>query len=290
MPKLQKRSLRPLHGGLLAILMLVLLILARCGPRHDQTATVAAIAAGQTVPVLMYHHLLPKSSPNTVKDQGIVCYVEDFADQLDWLQKNGYHTISTDELEAFLYEGAVLPEHPVMLTFDDGYLSNYRYAAPLLREYGFTAVIFPVTSRIAEEPVTVSPDGGIPQDRAAMQGCADVLEYASHTHELHRYTGSGRSALTDADTDTVRADLCRSLEVLATIPGSTDKVFAYPYGAFNDRVKTVLRENGVRMAFRASAGLLTRDCDPYALPRIPISHTVDMEDFARLLTTYTKAG
>ena len=46
----------------------------------------------------------------------------------------------------------------------------------------------------------------------------------------------------------------------------------------------MLRENGVRMAFRATAGRLTRDTDPYALPRIAVSYKVDIDKFAELLS------
>lgn len=275
---------RPLCWGILAILMFCLLVLARCQPRHDQVKTTAAIAAGQTVPVLMYHHLLPRNTDSPLKTNDIVTYTEDFAAQLGWLRDNGYHTISVDQLEAFLYEGAVLPEHPIMLTFDDGYMSNYVYAAPLLREYGFTAVIFTITSQIAQEGSAAAPDQAIPQTREMMEACQDVFTYASHTDNLHTAVGSGRSALTEADKAAAASDLHRSLDALAGIPGSTSRVFAYPYGFYNDRVKTMLRENGVRMAFRATAGQLTRDTDPYALPRIPISHKIDIDAFAELLS------
>lgn len=275
---------KPLCCGILAILMFCLLVLARCQPRHDQIKTTAAIAAGQTVPVLMYHHLLPRDTDSPLKSNNIVTFTEDFAAQLGWLRDNGYHTISVAELEAFLYEGAVLPEHPIMLTFDDGYMSNYVYAAPLLREYGFTAVIFTITSQIAQDGSASSADQAVPQTREMMEACQDVFTYASHTDNLHTATGSGRSALTDADPAAAAADLHRSLDSLAGIPGGNPRIFSYPYGFYNDRVKAVLRENGVRMAFRATAGQLTRDSDPYALPRIAISHKVDIEQFAELVS------
>ena len=275
---------KPLCCGILAILMFCLLVLARCQPRHDQVRSTAAIAAGQTVPVLMYHHLLPRDTNSPLKTNDIVTYTEDFAAQLRWLRENGYHTITVDELEAFLYEGAVLPEHPVMLTFDDGYMSNYVYAAPLLREYGFTAVIFTITSQIAQEGSAAAADQAIPQTKDMMEASQDVFTYASHTDNLHTAVGSGRSALTEADKTTAAADLHRSLDTLAGISGSTSRVFAYPYGFYNDPVKAMLRENGVRMAFRATAGRLTRDTDAYALPRIAVSYKVDIDKFAELLS------
>ena len=58
--------------------MFCLLVLARCQPRHDQVGGTAAIAAGQTVPVLMYHHLLPWDTNSPLKTNDIVTYTEGF--------------------------------------------------------------------------------------------------------------------------------------------------------------------------------------------------------------------
>ena len=63
---------KPLCCGILAILMFCLLVLARCQPRHDQVRSTAAIAAGQTVPVLMYHHLLPRDTNSPLKTNDLV--------------------------------------------------------------------------------------------------------------------------------------------------------------------------------------------------------------------------
>ena len=82
-----------------------------------------------------------------------------------------------------------------MLTFDDGYMSNYVYAAPLLREYGFTAVIFTITSQIAQEGSAAAADQAIPQTKDMMEASQDVFTYASHTDNLHTAVGSGPPAL-----------------------------------------------------------------------------------------------
>lgn len=109
-------------------------------------------------------------------------------------------------------------------------------------------------------------------DRETMEKCAPVFEFASHTHNLHRATGTGHSALTDADPAMLEKDLSASLDALRPFAGSTLTVFSYPYGFYNDRVVDALKARGIRIAFRATGGHLNRNSDRIPSPagRYPI--------------------
>lgn len=270
--------------ALCSVVLFILLILARC--HGSRPAAQNTAAAEKAVPVLMYHHLLKRAENTRYQGNDIVTYVEDFADQLAWLYKNGFQSITTAQLEAYLYEEGTLPEKPVLFTFDDGYLSNYVYAYPLLKQYGYTAVIFSVTGKIADAPAVFKPTLVQMLDGETMRECAPVFEFASHTHNLHTTSGGGRSALTDAGESDIRRDLRSSLDVLAGYPGHTATVFSYPYGFTNDKVAGVLKQEGIRLAFRATGGRLTRQSDPYSLPRQAVSYKVDLEDFQQFFSEY----
>ena len=56
-------------------------------------------------------------------------------------------------------------------------------------------------------------------------------------------------------------------------------MFSYPYGLYNDTVRSALACEEVRLAFRASSGVITRDSDPYALPRFPVDSSVSLSEF-----------
>lgn len=257
---------------LFAILLSMLL------SRMEESRKAAAIGTKQSVPVLMYHHLLSEKDGSKYNANDIVTFAEDFERQLGWLKENGYQSISPAQLVAWFYDGAAIPEKAVMLTFDDGYMSNFIYGYPLLKQYGFSAVIFSVTGKIAEQTVNFNPNQINMLDAASMQAGSDVFYYASHTHNLHTLHGK-HSALVDADAALVQQDLKESFAALQAFSSADVTVFSYPYGNYSDAVIDLLKQNGVQLAFRADKGTLTRDSNPYALPRFPVSHKISFETF-----------
>lgn len=289
-----KRRFNMTTCAILSVVLFVLLVLARCQGPNRPAGTTSTLWTDKTappsVPVLMVHHLLRREENTRYLGNDIVTYTEDFRDQLAWLSENEFTSISLTELEAYLYEDGPLPDRPVLITFDDGYLSNAVYGVPLLKEYGYTAVVFSVTGKIGNTPQTFDPASIQMLDAETMKKCAPVLTFASHTHALHTVTGSGRSALTDASREAVAADLAASLETLRAFPNHATQAFSYPYGFSNDKVKEVLREQGIRLAFRAVGGRLTRESDPLALPRWPVSYKVSMEKFQSYFADFFPQG
>ncbi|MEO6958631.1 MAG: polysaccharide deacetylase family protein, partial [Burkholderiaceae bacterium] len=96
----------------------------------------------QTVPVLMYHHVSPS-------DGMITTSPDNFERQLAWLRRHGYRSLTSDGFAGHL-AGDPTPPKSILITFDDGYLDNWVYAYPLLKRYGFNAMVFLVTSWIGE--------------------------------------------------------------------------------------------------------------------------------------------
>lgn len=80
--------------------------------------------------VLCYHHIVQEVLPKSLDT--IICLSE-FEDQMKFLYEHGYYTASLKDIEEFLYDKKKLPEKTVLITFDDGYESNYTYAYPVLK-------------------------------------------------------------------------------------------------------------------------------------------------------------
>ena len=258
---------------LLAITLFVLMVASRC---HDARA--ATMPKNAAVTVLMYHHLLPKAQAGRLSGNSIVTYVEDFEAQLDFLQEKGYKTVTPQAVEAFFYNHTPLPDKAVLLSFDDGYLSNAEYAYPLLKKRGMCATVFLVTGHLGEAGQVFSLAAVQMVDEKTIQKTADVFTYACHTDDCHTIQ-SGVAALCAASDRERAEDLKRCRAVISAIPGGCDTVLAYPYGAYNEAVKASVKAAGIRLAFRASEGVVTADSDVYALPRFPVDSGVSFAQF-----------
>lgn len=81
-------------------------------------------------------------------DYGLTVTPAQFSQQIGFLQSHGYTSISLNRLADDLLYGLPLPPRPVILTFDDGFLSEYQNAVPILAAANYTAVFFPCTGLI----------------------------------------------------------------------------------------------------------------------------------------------
>ncbi len=98
----------------------------------------------QSLPVLMYHYISRHANSIAVPPELFVRHCAAMRDA-------GWRGIGLDEAEAYLARGETLPAKSCLITFDDGYLDNYVYAWPILREHGHKGVVFAVTDRIEQE-------------------------------------------------------------------------------------------------------------------------------------------
>src|SRR4051794_10545976 len=88
---------------------------------------------GTALLALCYHNVEDREPDQTYLGVTTAKLVEQFA----WLQANGYHPVSVDQILAAHDGRAALPDKPVLLTFDDGYESFYRRAFPILKAFEY---------------------------------------------------------------------------------------------------------------------------------------------------------
>ena len=110
------------------------------------------------VPVLMFHSIgitgIPWAWAHLSEE------LELFEGILAGLANDGYQSVSLDDLYEHMSESKPLPDRPVVLTFDDGYLDNWVYAVPLLRKYGMRATVYVTPEFVPESgKVRKPPDG-----------------------------------------------------------------------------------------------------------------------------------
>lgn len=258
----------------LLIICSSLIILYTLGANEEVNAEELEYA--KKVPILMYHHLL-RSNENPYKDNNTVLSTESFEEQMKFLHDNNFSTITLSELEKFIKGEIQLKKNSILITFDDGYKSNYTYAYPVLKKYDFKASIFMITALIEDKTTTFNPNALQYLSWSEMKEAGEVFEYASHTNDLHKLENNKKSFLVVQPKEVVYNDLKKSKELLNTTS------FAYPYGQYNRETLEILESLGFKMAFTTRSGTVKPGNNMLKLKRYNISPNVDMKKFKKIV-------
>ena len=292
--------------------LLTLLVLANCMAiaMADTVARAPVfprplLAVAGSVTVLCYHEVR-----DDVRDYPDPFAVDSAAlvRQFAWLRENAYVPVRLDDIVAARSGGKPLPAKAVLLSFDDGYLSFYTRVYPLLREFGFPAVLGVVgkwieqpaqsAERYGEKGTVVGasfPTWGQLREMAA----SGLVEIASHTYDLHRgvpanpqgnlqpaATARIHHAASGAYEDDahwrarVRADLARNADLIERETGRRPRAIVWPYGSYNDELVRIAGELGMGIGLTLIDGINTPAVPLTALRRILIEHNPSLAEFA----------
>jgi peptidoglycan/xylan/chitin deacetylase (PgdA/CDA1 family) len=220
---------------------------------------------------------------------------ETFAEQMEYLAKAGYRTLSADEFLDFLRGQKKTPPHSVLITFDDGFLDNYVHAYPVLRQHRQRAVIFAVTGWIGDGPPRACADKSgnsslpaTPDHRACktaieagrtdevmlrwseidLMESSGVMEIHSHTHSHIRWDKQfGDPA---ARLAAVTEDLQRSQATLSSRLKRTSRHLCWPWGYTEPGYSAAAEAAGFAAEYLTAKGINTPGADPRRIARIVV--------------------
>jgi peptidoglycan/xylan/chitin deacetylase (PgdA/CDA1 family) len=166
------------------------------------------------VPIFMYHHI-------AISPIGSRYYVapQNFESHLKLLHDWGYQTISTSLLVQAITQGASLPPHPIIITFDDANADNYTNAFPIMKKYGFTGVLYVPYTYI-----------GVPNYLTVDQ----IHEMAAAGWEVGSHTLTHPSNFLVLSPAALRNEIVESRQKLEALLGLPILTFAYPFGENSD--------------------------------------------------------
>lgn len=217
-----------------------------------QAGAMAAPVQPKPVPVLMYHNITERGG----KGDALNVPAEVFEDHVRHLWCYGFSTITLEQLHDYLNGDDSLPANPLVITFDDGYISNYNLAMEPLKEYGFSAVVFMIGDRVGD-------DGYLDRDMLHSMQSSGVFDIQNHSLS-HLYN------LCMADKTTINTEVAQAGEQLNQILDKQVKFFCYPYGRYSQRLKQVLMDNGYLLAFTTQYGVVRQSDDPLELDRLRV--------------------
>jgi peptidoglycan/xylan/chitin deacetylase (PgdA/CDA1 family) len=216
---------------------------------------------GLTIPVLMYHNVGHGWGRYAVT-------MAAFREQMSWLRNNGYTTVTLPRVYRYIDGDGTLPRKPVVVTFDDGWASQWN-AALELRARGMVGVFFVM-------------GGGIGLSDAQLRR----MVAWGHEIEAHSMTHPDLTQLSDAR---LRTEVAGPKSVLESRLGVPIRYFAYPYGSYDARVLEAVADAGYRGGLAAWGGGYWTPDKRWAQPRIEIGGYATLHEFASLVRSATRA-
>ncbi|UXH80662.1 polysaccharide deacetylase family protein [Roseateles amylovorans] len=230
----------------------------------------------QTVTILCYHRV------GTVGGKMAVSPAN-FTAQMEWLARNNYRVLRLGQLSGYLEGREPLPPRSVVVTFDDGYESVYRYAFPVLRKLGLPATMFVYTDFIgAGDALSWSQ-----LQEMASSGVMDIQSHSkSHRNLIERAAGEGDERYAknlELETAGPRDLLEKRLPVQV-------RHYAYPYGDANEQVLDTLTRQKYSLAVTVNPGGNAFFAQPLMLRRTMIFGDHDLEAFKARLQSSRRIG
>ncbi len=217
------------------------------------------------VPVLLYHNI-----SNLVYDDGTVSPAV-FSAQMEWLYANGYRTLSANEVEGFVKDGA---GQAVMITFDDGYASFMDYAFPLLNEYGFKATINIIGRVIDSHVLLDNQEAALSWDECRFLMSSGLVDLGCRSYALHLPGG-----VLSVSYPAIEKDLMQFQERYLKELGRRCTIIAWPSGIYDTKCIEIARKAGFVYFLTSNEGYIGRRSAVSEIPRLNINGKLDLVSF-----------
>ncbi|EON88553.1 polysaccharide deacetylase family protein [Plesiomonas shigelloides] len=232
------------------------------------------------VPVITYHHILKDAENKYFKHTSTTTSDTVFHRQMKYLHDNNYSTISAQQLYSYLTMKSNIPAKAVLLTFDDGLQSVYRYAYPVLKAYKQKATVFVISSRVKKSPGPWDPNSLEFMSSSELSNSRDVFDIESHSHFLHRYDDNNDEPIIyKRNYHNIFKDIIVSRIRLKRY--NNINYFAYPFGAYTKTAVSALRNAGIKMAFTTIDGKVKPTDNLLLLKRLYVLRTDPEHAFAQ---------
>ena len=235
------------------------------------------------IPVMTYHHILRDEENTRFRHTSTPTSVRAFSNQMTWLRDQGYTTLTMYQLEGYVRNKINLPAKAVVLTFDDGLKSVNRYAYPILKEYGFKATAFIISSRIKRHPQKWAPKYLQFMSVSELEQMQDVFDIQSHTHFLHRVDDNHQPILLSRSYHVILFDFKRSRRDLSLFNPHV-LYLSYPFGGYNENAVKAANDAGFHLAVTTVRGKVKPGDNPFLLKRLYILRTDSLETMSRLIS------
>jgi peptidoglycan/xylan/chitin deacetylase (PgdA/CDA1 family) len=228
------------------------------------------------LPVLMYHRIVNKRSE--AGKHNIYITLKRFRAQLTYLKEQGFQTITFRDIKK--NGNSINTFKNIILTFDDGYLDNYKILFPLLKEFGFTAVIFLVTRQ--KQNTWGMREGEPPLD---LMNADQIREMDQYGIEFGGHT-QNHSDLLLCNKDQLKEEIYGCKKDIELLLSKDVISFAYPFGGLNHEIKQEVKDAGYSYGISTNTGPYNFSDDLFQIRRIEVSSRTILFSFKRKVSGF----
>ncbi len=250
------------------------------------------------VPILMYHSISCNASS---RFRQFTVSPALFAEQMAYLHQQAYTPITvTQYVRAQFQRETELPEHPIVLTFDDGFADFLTAALPVLTQYNFAATLYVSTAFVGGTSRWLRREEETGRLMLTWEQLAEIsscgIECGAHSHN-HRQLDIISSCGIECG---AHSHNHRQLDTLPN-PAAWDEImqskklledhlrqeifsFAYPFGYQSAQARQLVREAGYTSACAVKHQMSSENDEAFSLARLMVSADTNMEEYVALLT------
>ena len=212
---------------------------------------------------IMYHRFDENKYPSTN------IQIDVFNEQLKVIEKEKIKFIHPKNFEKSLSEEK--QQRKILFTVDDGLLSFYQNAWPILKKKKIPFILFVNTREVGtynymnwEQILELHKD--------------ENVEIGNHSHS-HEY-------LVEENPETIKKDIVKSIKIFEEKLGQNSEFFSYPFGEYSLEFKKIIKDLGFKYAFGQHSGVIDETKDLWELPRFPINEKYgEIKRFSTLMKT-----
>lgn len=228
------------------------------------STSLAGHAAEPSITSLCYHQVLPTA-------KGLFeTSTDDFRKQLQMINRQGFQSIDSSQLLEILAGHPSPVEKPILITFDDGYVSVFTHARPLMREFGFKGIV-------CIYPEFIGSGGGLSWDQLrqlASEGWSIESHSMSHAD---LYKGSLNPTTRHAFFE---KEIAHPKQIIEKHVGQPVRLMVWPYGIYTREAETYARNCGYLGALTVDGGASYPGLDPFRVKRQIVYRTDSAEKFS----------
>ncbi|GAB5490130.1 MAG: hypothetical protein Phog2KO_03450 [Phototrophicaceae bacterium] len=254
---------------MLAILMLVLQLSAQENSNQWDAIEGDGTLRRIYVPILMYHYVSELPPDADAIRTGLTLHPDIFRQHIQFLAENGYTSISLQDVDDALETGSELPENPVILTFDDGYIDAYTDVFPILQSYNMIGTFFIIT-QFADD------------NAQGYMNWSQINEMAQAGMNMEGHTKT-HPTLIERELDFLVYEVIGSLESLNVHTGINSEMIAYPVGRYDENTLRFMDSTEIERAVTTEIGAYHTTDNRYQMMRLRITNETGVAGLDYLL-------